>query len=152
MDLQDSLCLSAAPSDSQLPAEAVAGEGDSFGDDSRLVEGALVPFAHPYKCQGLTPSVCKIKSSPKSHSSSIRQAQADGLGLERQRLMDFECSVKIVNTLTKTRKDSANRAYSRIWHKFPVLLLIKILRWTLQKSVLKCLQAWLDLGLCVSML
>lgn len=80
--------FTAVPSDSQLPAEAVAGEGDS-DVDPRFVEGALVPFAHPYKCQGLTPSVCKIKSSPKSHSSSIRQAQADGLGLARQRLMDL---------------------------------------------------------------
>lgn len=125
----------------------MAGEGDSSGDDPKLAEGALVPSAHPYECQGLTPSASKIKSSPKSHSSSIRQAQADGLGLEMKRLMDFECSVKIVNTLMKTRKDSANRAYSRIWHKFQVLLLIKILHWTLQKSILKCLQAWLDLGL-----
>lgn len=83
------------------------------------------------------PSVSKIESfSPNSHSSSSSgQACADGFGLERQILINFGCSVKVVNTFMKTRKDSTNSTYSRIWLQFTEFLLIKVFHIT-QKVVL----------------
>lgn len=89
VDLQDSLCLSAAFSDSQLPAEAVVGEGDSSGDDPRLAKGALILSTPPN--QGSTPSAGKIKSSPKSHTSSTQQAQAVGLVVGLEGSQPCEC-------------------------------------------------------------
>lgn len=109
MEFQDRIRLPSNFGYSQLSAQSVSGEGDHSGSSAKLAEEALVPTVEH---QRTMPSATDSASTDAgTHTASnFEEAQADGLGLERQRLTSLGCLARVTDTLMRTWKDSTNIA------------------------------------------
>lgn len=120
IELQDGIHLFSDVSNLQLSAKSMLGEGDNSSDSAGLDKQTLVSTAPFIEHQGTTSSTSNTGASAAGTQplSGTGQAQADGLGLERQRLTNLGCSTRVNNILKKARKHSTDSAYARIWNKF----------------------------------